>query len=231
MFSEDRGFLHALVASFGAPSGCEVESASVRTRVDCVKSVEEQGSAECMGHHDHNAQQSQGCHGDGGGSALVQHCLCHHCFCCCQQISHSFAAVVAADDGAADAAAVSLVSSPAGCPALIWNLQKLHFLLQQWMWHCGYELHSVGGTFLQKSYPCHNSSLFLNQWLGVLTGAEAEFVEMSVGAVVEDGDEQPEEQDLLGLVKGAESRTHRHHQLPLGISESPLLTWKYQPLF
>lgn len=67
--------------------------------------------------------------------------------------------------------------------------------------------------------------------MGALTGAEAVFVGTSVGVVVEDGDEQPEEQDLLGLAAGAESRTRHHHLLPLGISECPLLTWKCQPLF
>lgn len=63
-----------------------------------------------------------------------------------------------------------------------------------------------------------------------LTGAEAVFVGMSA-VTVEDGDEQPGDQDLLGLAAGAGSRTRRHHLLLLGISESPLLAWKCQPLF
>lgn len=81
----------------------------------------------------------------------------------------------------------------------------------------------MGGTSPQKSYSCHSSFLCLNQWLGVLTGAEAVFAEMSAGAVVEDDDEQPVEQDSPGLAGDAGSRIHRRHLLPLGISESPLL--------
>lgn len=70
-----------------------------------------------MGHPGHSGQQSPSYRGDGGGSALVQHCLSHHCSCCLQQTSHSFAAAV--DDGVADVVAVvSSVTSPAGCPAL-----------------------------------------------------------------------------------------------------------------
>lgn len=46
---------------------------------------------------------------------------------------------------------------------------------------------------------------------------------MPVEVAVEDGDEEPGEQDLLELAAGAGSRTHHHHLLPLGISESPLL--------
>lgn len=56
-------------------------------------------------------------------------------------------------------------------------------------------------------------------------------VGMSVGVAVEDGDEQPEEQDLLELAAGAGSKTHHHHLLPLGISEIQLQAWKCQPLF
>ena len=137
MFSEDKGFQLAPVASFGAPFGCGVVSEHVRTHVDCVRSVEEQGSAGCMDHPSHSGQLNLGCHGDGGGSALVQHCLSLHCSCCFQQPSHSFAAVV--DDGAADAAVVvSSVTSPTGFPAPRWTLQTLHYPLQQWLWHCGY---------------------------------------------------------------------------------------------
>ena len=58
--------------------------------------------------------------------------------------------------------------------------------------------------------------------MGALTGAEAVFVGMSVGVVVEDGGEQPGDQDLLGLAASAGSRTLHRHLLPLGISESPL---------
>lgn len=54
---------------------------------------------------------------------------------------------------------------------------------------------------------------------------------MLVGVAVEDGDGQPAEQDLLELAAGAGSRTHHHHLLPLGISETPLLAWTCQPLF
>lgn len=57
--------------------------------------------------------------------------------------------------------------------------------------------------------------------MGALTGAEAVFVGTFVGVVVEDGDEQPGDQDLLGLAASAGSRTHRRHLLPLGIFESP----------
>lgn len=134
MFSEDKGFLHAPVVSFGAPFESEVVSVSVRTHADCVRSVEEQVSADCMGHHGHNEQLRLSCHGDGGGSALVQHCLFHHYSYCLQQASHFFAVV---DDGAVDVV-VSLVTFQAGCPALRWTLQNLHFLLLQWMWHCEY---------------------------------------------------------------------------------------------
>lgn len=59
--------------------------------------------------------------------------------------------------------------------------------------------------------------------MGALTGAEAVFVEMSAGAVVEDGDEQPEEQGSLGLATDVGSRTHHRHLLPLEISENPRL--------
>lgn len=46
---------------------------------------------------------------------------------------------------------------------------------------------------------------------------------MSAGAVVEDGDEQPEEQGSLGLATDVGSRTHHRHLLPLEISENPPL--------
>lgn len=113
VFSEDMGSLCAPVASSEAPFECEVASASVRTRVGYVMSAEEQGSAGSMGHPDHSEQQSQGCHGDGGGNVPVPCCFSHHCFCCPQQICHFFVAV---DGGAVDAA-VSLVTSLAGSPA------------------------------------------------------------------------------------------------------------------
>lgn len=140
MFSERKGFLHAPVASFGDPFGCGTVSVSVRTRVDYVTSVGEQGSVVCMGHPAHSELPSLSCHGDGGGNALVQHCLALHCSCCFQQISRSFAAVVAVDDGVVVdvVAVVSLVTSPADFRALGWTLQTLHYLLQQRMWHCGY---------------------------------------------------------------------------------------------
>lgn len=51
-----------------------------------------------------------------------------------------------------------------------------------------------------------------------------------MAAVVEDGDEQPGEQDWLGLAAGAGSKTRRRRPLLLEISECPLLTWKCQPL-
>lgn len=137
VFSEDKLFQHVPVASSGAPFGCGRVSASVRTRVVYVTSVGRQGSVGCKGHPDHSELLSLGCHGDGGGSAPVQHCLYLHCFCCFQQTSHSFVAV---DDGVVVdvAAVVSLVTSPAGCPALRLTLQTLRFLLQLQMWHCGY---------------------------------------------------------------------------------------------
>lgn len=81
----------------------------------------------------------------------------------------------------------------------------------------------MGGISPQKSYSYHSSSLCRNRWSGVLTGAEAAFAEMSAGAAVEGGDEQPVEQDLLGLAADAGSRIHHHHLLHLGIAESPLL--------
>lgn len=137
VFSEDTGSLCAPVASSEAPFECEVASASVRTCAGYVMSAEELGSAGSKGHPDHSEQQSQGCHGDGGGNAPVQCCFSHHCFCCPQQICHFFAAVAAVDGGAVDAA-VSLVTSLAGSPAQKWTHQNLHFLPQHWMWHCGY---------------------------------------------------------------------------------------------
>lgn len=136
VFSEDTGFLHAPVASFGAPFGCGTISVCVRKRADCVRSVGEQGSVGCMDLPSHSGLPNPSCHGDGGESALALRCLSLHCSCCFQQLSHSFAAV---DDGVVDVAAVvSLVTSPAGYPVLRWILQPLHYLLQQWMWHCGY---------------------------------------------------------------------------------------------
>lgn len=39
VFSVDKGFLHAPVASSGAPFGCVVVSVSVRTHAGCVRSV------------------------------------------------------------------------------------------------------------------------------------------------------------------------------------------------
>lgn len=129
MFSEDRGFQHALVVSFGVPFGCEKVSVSVRAHAENVRCVVELGSAGSMDHPAHNGLLSLGCHGDGGGSALVQYCLSLRCSCCCQQISHSFAAVVAVDDGVVDAVAF-LETSLTGCPALRWTLQTLYYQLQ-----------------------------------------------------------------------------------------------------
>lgn len=124
------------MASSGAPFECGTVSARVKTHADCVRNVGDQGSVGCKDRPSHSELPSLGCHGDGGGSALVQRCLSLHCSCCFQQPSRSVAAV---DDGAVDVvAAVSLVTSPAGSPALRWTLQTLHYLLQQWMWHCGY---------------------------------------------------------------------------------------------
>lgn len=138
VFSVDKGFLHAPVASSGAPFGCVVVSASVRTHVECVRSAGERGSAECMGRPGHSGLRSLSYHGDGGGSVLVQRCLSHRCSCCFPRSARSFAAA-AVDGGVVDVAAVvSSVTSPAGYPALRWTLQNLHFLLQQWLWHCGY---------------------------------------------------------------------------------------------
>lgn len=136
MFSENKGFLGALEASFGVPFECGMVSESVRTHVDYVRSVEQQGNVGCMGHSSHNGLRSLGCHGDAGGNALVQHCLSLHCSGCFQQIYHFFAAaaVVAVDGGVV----VSLMTSPAGCRGLRLYPQTLHYLLLQWMWHCGY---------------------------------------------------------------------------------------------
>lgn len=53
----------------------------------------------------------------------------------------------------------------------------------------------------------------------------------SVGVVAEGGDGQSEEWGLLGLAADAESKTRRHHLLPLGIFEFPLLASKCLPLF
>lgn len=91
----------------------------------------------------HNGLPSPGCHGDGGGGALVQHCFCHHCSYCFQQTSHFVAVVAAAvvDVDVADAAAVVVVvfsvTSLTGFPTPTWTLQTLNFLLHP-MWHCGY---------------------------------------------------------------------------------------------
>lgn len=131
VFSEDKGFQHAPVASSEAPFGCGMVSVSVRTHVVYARSVGGQESVGCKGHHAHSGLLSLGCHGDGDENALVQHCLSLHCFCCFQQTSHSFAAVVAVDDGVVDVVAVSLVTSPAGCRALRSTLQILHFLRRQ----------------------------------------------------------------------------------------------------
>lgn len=136
MFSEDKGFQRAPVASFGAPFGCGTVSVCVRTHADYVRSAEELRSVACMDHPGRSGLLSLGCHGDGGGSALVQHCLSLRCSCCFQQTSRFFAAV---DDGVVDVVAVvSLVTSPAGSPVLRWTLQTPRYLLQQQMWHCGY---------------------------------------------------------------------------------------------
>lgn len=118
MFSAGKEFLYAPVASSGAPFECVVVSASGRTHAGCVRSVGQRGSAGSMGRPGHSGQRSPSCRGDGGGSALVQHCLSHRCSCCFPQTSRSFAAA-AVGDGVADVAAVvSSVTSPAGCPAL-----------------------------------------------------------------------------------------------------------------
>lgn len=102
VFSEDKGFLHAPVASSGAPFGSVVASENVRTHADYVTSAVEQGDAGYMGHPGHSGRQNLNCHGDGGGSAPVQYSLFHHCSCYCQQTSHFFAAV---DDDVVDAVA------------------------------------------------------------------------------------------------------------------------------
>lgn len=138
------------MASSGAPFGCGMVSGSVRTRADCERSVGLQGSVACMGHPVRNGQLIRGCHGDGDGSAPAQHFLSLHCSCRFQQTSHSFA-VAAVGDGVVDAVVVvSLMTSPAGSPALRWNPQTLHYLLQLRMWHYGCVSHSGGGISLQR---------------------------------------------------------------------------------
>ena len=102
-FSEDKEFQHAPVASFGAPFGCVMESVCVRKRAECVRSVGEQESVGCMDLPSHSGLLSLSCHGDGGGSALVQRCLSPHCSCYFQQLFRSLAAV---DDGVVEFAAV-----------------------------------------------------------------------------------------------------------------------------